>query len=63
MYTVTEKARSEFIVAPILVECRQRLQHRINVFSGVTLDAEPKGLANEISSWHAIFRNLSLKHR
>ncbi len=30
----TEKARSELIVAPILVEVRRRLDHRISLFSG-----------------------------
>jgi len=37
----TEKARSELIVAPILVEVRKRLEHRISLFSGVdfTVDA------------------------
>jgi hypothetical protein len=45
---VSEKARSEFIVAPILVECRERMQRRINIFSGVRLDADPdRGLKGE----------------
>lgn len=30
----TEKARSELIVAPILVEVRRRMDHRISLFSG-----------------------------
>ncbi|WP_199249943.1 hypothetical protein [[Phormidium] sp. ETS-05] len=40
-----EKARSEMIVAPILVELRQRLNEKISLFSGVdfTVD-ESKGL-------------------
>jgi hypothetical protein len=48
VYTVSEKARSEFIVAPILAECCQAMERRVNVFSGVTLDVEPqKGLTGE----------------
>jgi hypothetical protein len=41
----SEKARGEFIVAPILIECRNRMQRRISVFSGIAMnvDAE-KGL-------------------
>jgi hypothetical protein len=45
---VSEKARSEFIVAPILVECRERMQRRINIFSGVRLDVDAeRGLKGE----------------
>jgi len=41
----TEKARSEFIVAPILSELRRILQHKISIFSGIdfTVDTS-KGL-------------------
>ena len=45
-YTVTEKARSEFIVAPILAETCVASQYRFNVFSGITLDAEPQNGLN-----------------
>ncbi len=31
----TEKARSEMIVTPILIELRKTLNHRISLFSGV----------------------------
>jgi hypothetical protein len=31
----TEKARSEFIIAPILMEVRRQLHARISLFSGV----------------------------
>jgi hypothetical protein len=45
---ISDKARSEFIVAPILIECRKRLQHRINIFSGIRLDGDPDtGLKGE----------------
>lgn len=45
---VSEKSRAEFIVAPVLVECRERLQHRINIFSGIRLDVDPdRGLKGE----------------
>lgn len=41
----SEKARSEFIIAPILVDLRRQLNERISLFSGVdfTVD-ETKGL-------------------
>ncbi len=41
----SEKARSEFIIAPILVDLRRQLHERISLFSGVdfTVD-ESKGL-------------------
>jgi hypothetical protein len=45
---ISEKARSEFIVAPILIECRERMQNRVNIFSGIRLDGDPeKGLKGE----------------
>jgi hypothetical protein len=42
----TEKARSEFVIAPILADLRKQLEHRISVFSGIdfTVDAG-QGLA------------------
>ncbi len=41
----TEKARSEFIVAPILGEVRRYMNHRISLFSGTDFTADPaKGL-------------------
>src|SRR5947207_500571 len=44
----SEKARSEFIVAPVLMACRELLNARIHVFSGVWLDADPdRGLKGE----------------
>lgn len=45
---ISEKARSEFIVAPILVACRELCEYRFQVFSGVRLDADPeRGLKGE----------------
>lgn len=45
---LSEKARSEFIVAPILVACRELLHEKVHVFSGVRLDAAPElGLKGE----------------
>lgn len=41
MPIISEKARSEFIVAPILADCRERLERRVDVFSGSTLDVDP----------------------
>jgi hypothetical protein len=37
----TEKARSEFIIAPILLEVRRRLGGAFALFSGVELNVEP----------------------
>jgi hypothetical protein len=37
----TEKARSEFIIAPILAECRKVLQGKISLFSGVEFPVDP----------------------
>ena len=36
----TEKARSELIVAPILVEVRKLMDRRISLFSGITFDVD-----------------------
>lgn len=45
---VSEKARSEFIVAPILIECTEKLPPGINIFSGVRLDVDAeRGLKGE----------------
>ncbi|MBI3821702.1 MAG: hypothetical protein HY289_03370 [Planctomycetes bacterium] len=44
----SEKARSEFIVAPVLIECRERMQRRFNIYSGFALNADAeKGLNGE----------------
>ncbi len=41
----TEKARSELIIAPVLVELRKTLEHGISLFSGVEFNVDPqKGL-------------------
>lgn len=37
----TEKARSEMIVAPVLVEVRRQLSHAISLFSGIEWSVEP----------------------
>ena len=37
----TEKARSEFIVAPILAHVRRLMNHGISLFSGVDFDVDP----------------------
>lgn len=36
----TEKARSEFIIAPVLLEVRRQLQFRISLFSGVEFNVD-----------------------
>jgi hypothetical protein len=41
----TEKARSEFIVAPILGEVRRLMKHKVSLFSGIDFHVDPeKGL-------------------
>jgi hypothetical protein len=45
----TEKARSELIVAPILVELRKLCQRRISLFSGTDFTVDPgKGLTGSV---------------
>ncbi len=42
---VSEKSRSEFIIAPILVACRELMHNEVYIYSGITLDVDPaKGL-------------------
>ena len=44
----SEKARGEFIVAPVLMACRVILGHDLRIFSGVRLDVDPnRGLNGE----------------
>ena len=38
----TEKARSELIVADVLVELRERFQHLISFFSGIDFNVDPE---------------------
>ncbi len=38
----TEKARSEFLIAPILAEVRLRLNNRVSLFSGIDFPAAPE---------------------
>ena len=41
----SEKARSEMIISPILVDLRRQLQERVNLFSGIEFDVDKdKGL-------------------
>jgi hypothetical protein len=45
---ISEKARSEFIVAPVLMACRGVLGQRFRIFSGARLDVDPeRGLKGE----------------
>lgn len=37
----TEKARSEFIIAPILLEVRRQLNYQISLFSGTEFNVDP----------------------
>jgi hypothetical protein len=44
----SEKARGEFIVAPVLMACRALLGHDLRIFSGAQLDVDPeRGLKGE----------------
>jgi len=44
----SEKARSEFIIAPILIELERRNQEKISIYSGENLDVDvEKGLRGE----------------
>ncbi len=44
----SEKARSEFIIAPVLMEMKRRNNKSFSIFSGEKLDADPeKGLNGE----------------
>jgi len=38
----TDKARSEMIIAPILVEARRLMQRRVSLFSGIPFDVVPE---------------------
>lgn len=38
----TQKARSEMIIVPILVEARRLLQRRVSLFSGIEFDVAPE---------------------
>ena len=42
MSVVSEKARSEFLVAPILLDIQQRHQGQLSIYSGVKFDVEPE---------------------
>ncbi len=37
----TEKARSELLISPLLLEVRERLKHQVSVFSGTDFTVEP----------------------
>lgn len=39
--TNTEKARSEFIIAPVLAEVRRQMDYRLGLFSGVEFNVDP----------------------
>lgn len=44
----TEKARSEFMIAPVLLEARRMADRRFGLFSGVELNADPNRGLNGI---------------
>ncbi len=48
LFSGTEKARSEFIIAPILIELERRNRGRLMIFSGKSLDVDrAQGLNGE----------------
>ena len=38
----TEKARSEMIIAPVLIEVRRQMQHQVSLFSGTDFNVDPE---------------------
>lgn len=45
---ISEKSRSEFIIAPILLACRELSHEKLAIYSGQRLDVDPqKGLVGE----------------
>ncbi len=42
LFLFSEKARSEFIIAPVLLEIREILNQRISIYSGMSLDVSPE---------------------
>ena len=42
----TEKARSELIIAPILVEVRKTMKHQISLFSGIEFNVDKENKLN-----------------
>ncbi len=48
MALVSEKARNEFIVVPVLVTCRELMQNRFYIYSGIRFDIdEERGLKGQ----------------
>ena len=48
MAFISEKSRNEFVIAPILIACRELLNNEVYFYSGITLDVDPaRGLNGE----------------
>lgn len=47
----TQKARSEMIIVPILVEARRLIQRRVSLFSGIEFDVAPEQGLNGMSDF------------
>lgn len=47
----TEKARSELIIAPVLLEARRQVQRRISLFSGVEFNVDPSRGLNGVCDY------------
>ena len=46
-----EKARSELIIAPVLLEVRRVLLHKVSLFTGVELDVDASQGLNGVCDW------------
>ena len=51
----TEKARSELIIAPILLEVRRQVNYRISLFSGTEFNVEPSKGLNGVCDFLILF--------
>ncbi len=66
MPMLSEKARSELLITPILLEIRRQNPHRFTFFSGCSLNVDPqrglKGVCDFIlaSPWNAVFLQIPL---
>jgi hypothetical protein len=47
----TEKARSELIIAPVLLEVRRQVQRRVSLFSGVDFTVDPSQGLNGVCDY------------
>lgn len=49
LFNLGDKAKNEFYIAPMLLECRERFQRRVQIFSGHLMDVDAaSGLAGRV---------------